>query len=147
MGMGGGRGGMRGSHGDHRGGEMHADRADGARDLPHERGLSRLYASGVTIGLAGHRVRFDDGEHAVELDADGGNISGPGVGGAVALVATSPDYVVQTLTQSGQSLEERYHLAADGRHLELHAKLQAPGDASPRTIVRVFDRAAAAPPR
>jgi hypothetical protein len=150
-GMGGGMGGMGGGHGGGRGGGRHgggADRAahaapNGADAERNERGLARLFAAKVTITPLAKRIRFDDGNHPIELDRDGSNISGPGVGGTVALTATQPDLVVETLTESGYMLSERYHLAEDGRHLEMHASLKRPGADTAQTFVRVFDRNAA----
>ncbi|HEY0232025.1 MAG TPA: hypothetical protein VGC55_12300 [Dokdonella sp.] len=150
-GMGGG-GAMGGSHGG--GGHHHGDRAapaatagsSGKEELAErgERGLSRMFAKHVTITPLKQRIRLDDGDHIVELDRDGMNVSGPGVGGTVALSATKPDFVVQTLTDSGYALEERYHLADDGQHLELHIDLKRPGVEQATQFVRVFDRPALA---
>lgn len=144
-GMGGGHGGG-GRGGGRRGGG--ADRAahaapNGADAERNERGLARLFAANVTITPLAKRIRFDDGSHPIELDRDGSNVSGPGVGGTVALTATQPDLVVETLTESGYRLSERYHLAEDGRHLEMHASLRRPGADTAQTFVRVFDRNAA----
>jgi hypothetical protein len=147
---GGGMGGMGGGHGGGgRGGGRHgggADRAahiasnNGADAERNERGLARLFAAKVTITPLAKRIRFDDGNHPIELDRDGTNISGPGVGGTVALTATQPDLVVETLTESGYMLSERYHLAEDGHHLEMHASLKRPGADATQAFVRVFDR-------
>jgi len=149
--MGGGAGAMGGGHG---GGHHHGDHAApstaaGASNKEEqaergERGLSRMFARNVTITPLKQRIRLDDGDHIVELDRDGMNVSGPGVGGTVALAATAPDVVVQTLTDSGYALEERYHLADDGQHLELHVALKRPGIEQTTQFVRVFDRPAAA---
>jgi len=142
-GMGGGHGGGHGSghHGDHAA-PAAASGASTKEDLAErsERGLSRMFAKNVTITPLKQRVRLDDGDHVVELDRDGMNVSGPGVGGTVALTSTKPDVVIQTLTDSGYSLEERYHLADDGHHLELHIRLKRPGADQDTQFVRVFDR-------
>jgi hypothetical protein len=150
-GGGGHAGGMGGGHG---GGHSHGDHAPAAstggaskEDLAErgERGLARMFATRMTITPLRQRIRFDDGDHAVELDRDGMNVSGPGVGGTVALTVAKPDVTIQTLTDSGYALEERYHLTEDGHRLELHATLKRPGAEQGSTFVRVFDRAAAAP--
>lgn len=153
-GMGGGGmngGGMGGAEaGGHGGAGHHGDRpaaaapshfamADAAEQ--HERGLARAFAPKVTITALARRIRFDDGEHVVELDKDGTNVSGPGVGGTVALTATGPEIVVETLTESGYSLQERYRMADDGQHLEMHVSLKHPDGGQAREFVRVFDRA------
>lgn len=146
---GGGMGGAGGGSGGH-GGGRHGDRppppggghgsAKEQEAEQGERGLARVFAKTVTITPLRQRVRFDDGEHAIELDRDGMNISGPGVGGTVALTATSPDLVVETLTDSGYSLRERYRFADDGKHLEMHVTLKRPDSDQVREFVRVFDR-------
>jgi hypothetical protein len=147
MGGGGGHGGH------HRGGGAPASRSSGANDAEqNDPGLRRLFAANLTITRLAHpdRVRFDDGVHPVELSLDGTNVSGPAVGGTVALSATSPELVVDTETTSGYTVEERYTLADDGTHLDLHATLKKPGASDARDITRVFDRgaakSAAAPP-
>jgi hypothetical protein len=145
-GMGGGGAGMGGGGGRH-GGDRRAPAAGANRSAKgeeaerNERGLARLFAPQLTITPLAQRIRFDDGEHVVELDKDGMNLSGGGVGGTVALAATSPDLVVETLTDSGYSLQERYHLSDDGKHLQLHASLKQPGTDTAREIDRVFDHA------
>ena len=68
------------------------------------------------------------------------NLSGAGIGGTVALSATSPDLVVELLTDAGTSVSERYHLAEDGKHLELHVRVKAADATQAREYVRVFDR-------
>jgi len=151
----GGAGGGMGGHGSGHGGGHHGgDHAAPAttsgastkEDLAErsERGLSRMFAKNVTITPLKQRIRLDDGDHVVELDRDGMNVSGPGVGGTVALTDAKPDVVIQTLTDSGYSLEERYHLADDGHHLELHIRLKRPGADQDTQFVRVFDRPVAA---
>jgi len=150
----GGGGGMGGHGGGHGGGHHGGDHAAPAttsgastkEDLAErsERGLSRMFAKNVTITPLKQRIRLDDGDHVVELDRDGMNVSGPGVGGTVALTDAKPDVVIQTLTDSGYSLEERYHLADDGHHLELHIRLKRPGADQDTQFVRVFDRPVAA---
>ena len=146
-GMGGSGGGMGGAGG--HGGARHGDKpnADPAKGSSREdsaeraeRGLARIFAGHVTITPLKQRIRVDDGDHPLELDRDGMNVSGPGVGGTVALSETKPDLVVDTLTDSGYALKERYHVADDGRHLELHLTLKRPGVDEPRELVRVFDR-------
>ncbi|MBO9663843.1 hypothetical protein [Dokdonella sp.] len=144
-GMGGGKGHAGGTRGGAHRPETGASRGAAADPERSERGLARLFAEHVTITPLSTRVRFDDGEHAVELDRDGMNVSGPGVGGTVALSQTSPDLVVETLTDSGYSLRERYHLGENGE-LELHATLKRPFADEPREFVRVFRRAAAPAP-
>jgi hypothetical protein len=147
-GMGGaGAGGMGGGHGGghHGGGHAAPAATTGAstkEDLAErsERGLSRMFAKNVTITPLKQRIRLDDGDHVVELDRDGMNVSGPGVGGTVALTDAKPGVVIQTLTDSGYALEERYHLADDGHHLELHIRLKRPGADQDTQFVRVFDR-------
>jgi hypothetical protein len=157
-GMGGGHGGSHG--GGHHGSDHAAPAAAAAASTKEdqaergERGLSRMFAMNVTITPLKQRIRLDDGDHVIELDRDGMNVSGPGVGGTVALTAAKPDFVIQTLTESGYALEERYHLADDGNHLELHIRLKRPGVDQDTQFVRVFDRpgsatrvaAAATPP-
>jgi|GEM_PF-1360516 hypothetical protein len=140
MGHGGGGGGGGHHHGGHdaSAGGNASGKADAAEQ--GERGLARAFAKNVTITPLKQRIRFDDGTHAIELDRDGMNISGPGVGGTVALTAIKPDLVIETLTDSGYSLSERYHLAEDGRHLELHVSLKRPGVDQAREFVHVFDR-------
>jgi hypothetical protein len=151
-GMGGaGGGGMGGGHGGghHGGGHAAPAATTGAStkdDLAErsERGLSRMFAKNVTITPLKQRIRLDDGDHVVELDRDGMNVSGPGVGGTVALTDAKPDVVIQTLTDSGYALEERYHLADDSHHLELHIRLKRPGTDQDTQFVRVFDRPSSA---
>jgi hypothetical protein len=87
------------------------------------------------------RIRFDDGTTPVDLGLDGMNVSGPGVGGTLALSATNPDLVIDAVTDSGYTLSERYHLIDAGRHLELHIHLKKPGKEAADDITRVFDRA------
>jgi len=142
----GGRGGMGAGHG----GDGHHRRSDssssttvGASDAEqNDPGLRRLFAAHLTITKLQHpdRMRFDDGVHPVELTLDGMNVSGPAVGGTVALSATSPELVVETVTTSGYTVQEHYRLADDGTHLELHASLKKPGASDGREITRVFDR-------
>jgi hypothetical protein len=141
-GMGGGGHGGGGRHGDNHGtSAASANAAPSEGDAEQrERGLVRLFAPQMTITAVKQQIRFDDGVHAVELGRDGMNLSGPGVGGTVALTSASPELVVDTLTDSGYALHERYQLAADGKHLELHASLKRPGADQAREIVRVFDR-------
>jgi len=152
-GMGGMGGGM-GGHGGGMGGSHHHDHgnASGAKSAStddkeqHDRGLERIYADRVTITTLTHpdRIRLDDGTHPLELDLDGTNVSGPGVGGTVALSSKAPDLVVDTVTDTGYTLQERYRLAEDGRHLELHVSLKKPGSEDAREFTRVFDRSDAA---
>jgi hypothetical protein len=150
-GMGGGMGGGRGGGGGEGGRGGHHRGADaspvaGASDAEqNDPGLRRLFAAHITITKLVHpdRMRFDDGVHPVELTLDGMNVSGPAVGGTVALSATSPDLVVDTVTTSGYTVQEHYRLADDGTHLELHASLKKPGASDAREITRVFDRSAA----
>ncbi len=54
--------------------------------------------------------------------------------------ATGPDFIFDTLTDSGSSLHERYRLGDDGMHLELHASLKRAGADQATEFVRVFDR-------
>jgi len=82
-------------------------------------------------------MRFDTGTHAVDLSTDGGNVSGPGVGGTVALTVDKGALVVDSLSDSGYVVKERYVVADDGRRLEMHATLRK-GDGPEREIVRVF---------
>jgi len=103
-----GGGGMGGHGSGHGGGHHGGDHAAPAttsgastkEDLAErsERGLSRMFAKNVTITPLKQRIRLDDGDHVVELDRDGMNVSGPGVGGTVALTDAKPDVVIQTLT-------------------------------------------------
>ena len=143
----GGPGGMGGGPGD-RGGGRHPphDRApsgaasSGAVDRENsDPALERLFARQVTISALEHphRLRFDTGLHAVELSPDGGNVSGPGVGGTVALSVDKDALVVDSLSDSGYVVKERYVASDDGRRLELHATLRK-GDGPEREIVRVF---------
>lgn len=121
----------------------HASPADlGAQD---ERGLSRVRATRLTISAQGQRIRFDDGEHAVDLERDGMNLSGAGVGGTLALSAVEPDLVVDSLTDAGTTLSERYHLVDDGQHLELHVRIEPSAGERAREYVRVFDRSEETP--
>jgi hypothetical protein len=142
----GGHGGMGGGHGGgghHRGADAPSSPVAGASDAEqNDPGLRRLFAAHLTITKLQHpdRMRFDDGVHPVELTLDGMNISGPAVGGTVALSATSPELVVDTVTTSGYTVHEHYRLADDGTHLELHASLKKPGASDVREITRVFDR-------
>jgi hypothetical protein len=145
-GMGGAGGGGMGGHGGgrHHGGGASPAAALGASEAEqNDPGLRRLFADRVTITKLAHpdRMRFDDGTHAIELPLDGMNVSGPAVGGTVALSATRPDLVVESVTTSGYAVTERYALADDGTHLELHASLTKPGANDAREIARVFDRA------
>lgn len=147
----GGPGGMGGHGGHHHEGGPPMSRFAGSNDAEqNDPGLRRLFAAQLTITKLAHpdRMRFDDGVHPVELSLDGMNISGPGVGGTIALTASSPELVVDTVTTSGYTVKERYTLADDGTHLELHATLKKPGANEAREITRVFDRGAAkaAPP-
>jgi hypothetical protein len=146
----GGHGGMGGGHGAgggrHRGQDASSSSGAGASDAEqNDPGLRRLFAAHLTITKLQHpdRMRFDDGMHPVELTLDGMNVSGPAVGGTVALSAASPELVVDTVTTSGYTVQERYRLADDGTHLELHASLKKPGASDAREITRVFDRGAA----
>lgn len=148
-GMGGGGGGMGGGHGGGEGGRgghhrgPDASPVAGASDAEqNDPGLRRLFAAHITITKLVHpdRMRFDDGVHPVELTLDGMNVSGPAVGGTVALSATSPELVVDTVTTSGYTVQERYRLGDDGTHLDLHASLKKPGSSDAREITRVFDR-------
>jgi hypothetical protein len=142
-GMGGGHG---GGGGHHRGADAASSPVAGASDAEqNDPGLRRLFAAHLTITKLQHpdRMRLDDGVHPVELTLDGMNVSGPAVGGTVALSATSPELVVDTVTTSGYTVQERYQLADDGTHLELHASLKKPGASDAREITRVFDRGAA----
>ncbi len=144
-GMGGGGGGH-GGGGHHRSESAHASPAASASEAEqNDPGLRRVFAAHLTITKLVHpdRMRFDDGVHPVELSLDGMNVSGPAVGGTVALSATSPELVVDTVTSSGYTVQERYRLADDGTHLELHASLKKPGASDAREITRVFDRAPA----
>jgi hypothetical protein len=146
-GMGGGHGG-RGGGGHHRGGEAPSSQIAGASEAEqNDPGLRRIFAAHIAITKLAHpdRMRFDDGVHPVELSLDGMNISGPAVGGTVALSATSPELVVDSVTTSGYTVQERYSLADDGTHLELHASLKKPGASDAREITRVFDRGEAKP--
>jgi len=144
-GMGGSHGGGSHHHGDHASPTAIAGSSNKEEQAERgERGLSRMFAKSVTITPLKQRIRLDDGDHVVELDRDGMNVSGPGVGGTVAVSATKPDFIVQTLTDSGYALDERYHLAADGQHLELHIELKRPGAEQTTRFVRVFDRSALA---
>ncbi|MEP7042189.1 MAG: hypothetical protein ABI843_03960 [Dokdonella sp.] len=143
--MGGGHGGGSHHHGDHATPTAAASPSSKEDQTERgERGLSRLFARNVTITSLKQRFRLDDGDHVVELDRDGMNVSGPGVGGTVALRATQPDFIVETLTDSGYALQERYHLADDGQHLEMHINLKRPGVEQATEFVRVFDRPALA---
>ena len=101
--------------------------------------LERLFARQVTITALDHprRMRFDTGTHAVDLSTDGGNVSGPGVGGTVALTVEKGALVVDSLSDSGYVVKERYLVTDDGRRLEMHATLRK-GDGPEREIVRVF---------
>jgi hypothetical protein len=142
-GEGGGHGMGGGGGGHHRGGRAAASVVPGASEAEqNDPGLRRLFADRVTITKLTHpdRMRFDDGTHAVELTLDGMNVSGPAVGGTVALSSIKPDLVVESVTTSGYALTERYALADDGTHLELHASLRNPGASDTRDITRVFDR-------
>jgi len=144
-GHGGGDGG-RGGGGHHHGAAPAA--TAGASDVEqNDPGLRRLFAAQLTITKLAHpdRMRFDDGVHPVELSLDGMNVTGPAVGGTVALSATSPELVVDTVTTSGYTVQEHYRLADDGTHLELHASLKKPGASDAREITRTFDRTAAKP--
>jgi hypothetical protein len=143
MGGGGGMGGGAGGHGGRHGGSpdtstRHTSAALGEAD--DERGLARTRATQLTISAIAQRIRFDDGEHAIELPRDGMNASGAGIGGTVAMSALAPDIVVETLTDAGTSLSERYHLSDDGKHLELHMSLKRADAEQPLEFVRVFDR-------
>lgn len=142
MGSGMGHGGGMGSgHGGHHDGSSERSHHAAATDAaPQERALSRVRTTRLTISAQPQRVRFDDGEHPVELPRDGMNLSGAGIGGTVALSATSPDLVVESLTDAGTSVSERYHLADDGKHLELHVRVKAADAEQARETVRVFDR-------
>lgn len=145
----GGHGGMGGHGGHHAGGGAQTARVAGTSDAEqNDPGLRRVFAEHLTITKLTHpdRMRFDDGTHPVELSLDGMNISGPGVGGTVALTATSPELVVDSVTTSGYTVKERYTLADDGTHLELHASLKKPDASDAREITRVFDRGAPKPP-
>jgi len=140
---GGGIGGGHGGGGHHRGPGAMSSPAGGANDAEqNDPGLRRLFAAHLTITKLRHpdRMRFDDGVHPVELTLDGMNVSGPAVGGTVALSATSPELVVDTVTTSGYTVQEHYRLSDDGTHLELHASLKKPGASDGREITRVFDR-------
>jgi hypothetical protein len=145
-GHGGGEGG-RGGGGHHRGADAPAATAGASDAEQNDPGLRRLFAAQLTITKLAHpdRMRFDDGVHPVELSLDGMNVTGPAVGGTVALSATSPELVVDTVTTSGYTVQEHYRLADDGTHLELHASLKKPGASDAREITRTFDRAAAKP--
>ena len=145
-GMGSGAGGMSGGH--HHGRD-HAPAGGSPADTASERessdrALERLFARQVTITTLEHphRVRFDTGMHAVDLSIDGGNVSGPGVGGTVALTIDKNALVVDSLSDSGYVVKERYVVTDDGRRLELHATLRK-GDGPEREIVRVFAHPAA----
>jgi len=142
MGSGMGHGGGMGSgHGGHHDGSSERSQHAAATDAAaQERALSRVRATRLTISAQPQRIRFDDGEHPVELPRDGMNLSGAGIGGTVALSATSPDLVVESLTDAGTSVSERYHLADDGKHLELHVRVKAADAEQARETVRVFDR-------
>ena len=143
----GGHGGM-GGGGHRHGGDAPPAPAAGASDAEqNDPGLRRVFAAHLTITKLAHpdRMRFDDGVHPVELSLDGMNVSGPAVGGTVALSATSPELVVDSVTTSGYTVEERYRLADDGTHLELHASLKKPGASDAREVTRTFDRAEAKP--
>jgi hypothetical protein len=150
-GAGGGMGGGGGAHGGGGGGHhagpssnaTHAGSAEVGAEQ-RERGLERLFATKLTISTAAQRIRFDDGEHPIELGTDGMNVSGPGVGGTVALTATAPEFVIETLTDTGYALQEHYRSSDDGAHLELHASLKRPGSDESHDSVRVFDRVPAA---
>lgn len=147
-GMGGGGMGGGGHGGHHHGGGPQGAHVTGANDTEqNDPGLRRVFAQHLTITKLTHpdRVRFDDGEHPIELGIDGMNVSGPAVGGTVALSAASPDLVVDTVTTSGYTVKERYTLADDGTHLELHATIKKPGASDAREITRVFDRGEAKP--
>jgi hypothetical protein len=141
MGGGGGMGGHGGRGGGGRSGSS-ASASGAGKQNPEERepGLARAFATQVTITALAKRIRFDDGEHIVELDKDGTNVSGPGVGGTVALTSMQPDIVVETLTDSGYAMTERYRVADDGRHLQMRVTLKQPGTDRSREFVRVFDR-------
>lgn len=152
-GMGGmaGMGGGMGTHGGGHHGGGHGDRTAGTQATPsedeaeqRERGLARLFAAQLTITASPKQIRFDDGEHVVALGKDGMNLSGAGIGGTVVLASSAPDLVVDTLTESGYALHERYVMSADNTRLELHASLIRPGAEQAREIVRVFDRTVAA---
>ena len=149
--MGGGMGGGHGGGGRH--GAGHRSHQDSAKSAgvafdaeQRDPGLGRAFATQVTITSLAQRIRFDDGERVVELERDGTHITGPNVGGTIALGASSPDIVVDTLTDSGYTLRERYHLGADGRHLEMHVSLKKPEAEQTEEFVRVFDRVAPATP-
>jgi hypothetical protein len=155
-GMGGGAGGMSGGP-NGKGGGRHsphdhappAGNPGGAVNEPEsaDRALERLFAQQVTITALDHphRLRFDTGTHAVDLSTDGGNVSGPGVGGTVALTIDKDALVVDGLSDSGYVVKERYTVADDGRRLELHATLKK-GDGPEREIVRVFSHPVAKAP-
>jgi hypothetical protein len=146
-GPGDGIGGMGGGHGGHGG---HGPRGDDDDKAGHarpadladadERGLARTRATTLTIAEVARRIRFDDGEHAIELGRDGMNVGGAGIGGTAALSSSEPDLVVETLTDRGTTATERYHVSDDGRRLEQHVVLKRDEDDAPRTFVRVFDR-------
>jgi hypothetical protein len=145
MGGGGMQGGTRRHGGGNHSGAPSAHRSTDEDDTEQrELGLVRVFAQQMTITALSQRIRFEAGDHVVELDKDGTNVSGPGVGGTVALTAMKPDLVVETLTDSGYSLSEHYHLGDDGKHLQLHVSLKKPGADPPREFVRVFDRMDAA---
>lgn len=143
-GMGGHQGGGRGGHGQHGDDDraQHARPSDLADD--EERGLARTRATTLAISEIARRIRFDDGEHAIELGRDGMNVSGAGIGGTAALSASDPDLVVDSLTDRGTTVSERYHVSDDGRRLEQHVTLRHDDDEAARTFVRVFDRVEAA---
>lgn len=140
---GGGNGGMHGGRGGHHGNHSGAAAAPPSAHgdaAEHELGLIRVYAQQVTITPLPRRIRFATGDHAVELDRDGTSVSGPGVGGTVALTVTGKDFIVDTLTDSGCTVHERYQPGDDGRHLDLQASLKCAGAAQATQFVRVFDR-------
>jgi hypothetical protein len=141
-GMGGGHGGGGGQHHHDRGSAPVATSGSADDKTLHDRGLERIHADHLAISTLAKpaRIRFDDGTTPVDLGLDGMNVSGPGVGGTLALSSTTPDLVVDSVTDSGYSLSERYHLIDDGRHLELHVSLRKSGADSASDTVRVFDR-------
>ena len=147
MGGGMGGGGMGGrAHGGHHGGDRStprtSDAAGGnAEEEQHQRGLTRAFAQQITFTALARRIRIDDGEFPLELDRDGSNLSGPGVGGTVALTSLQPDVVIDTLTEDGDVLHERYRLGEACR-LERHVSLKHADDPQPREFVRIFDRVA-----
>jgi hypothetical protein len=137
----GGMGGMGRGGGRHGGRDGPSTPKAGVADVEAgERGLARTAATRLTISAVAQRIRFDDGAQPLELPRDGMNVSGPGIGGTVAMSAVAPDLVVDTLTDAGTALNERYHVADDGRHLELHVSLKRAGTDQPREFVRMFDR-------